>query len=87
MICDCKEILYCDTLKGVFAKNKRGYRLTSNRIRGDRYYNLVLLSVASIRRKGLKYAKLKNEGPRLIYEVAIFFTQIVNNSIKFKINH
>ena len=40
-------------LKGVFAKNERGYRLTSNEIL-HRSLLILLLSVASIRRKSLK---------------------------------
>ena len=48
-----KEEVRFSTLKGVFAKNKRGYRLTSNWIWWWLLLTL-LLSVESIRRKGLK---------------------------------
>ena len=49
---------FCCYLKGVFAKNVRGYRL--NAIKKRFWSLLILLSVASIRRKLLKRLSMKN---------------------------
>ena len=59
-------------LKGVFAKNERGYRLTSNEIL-HRSLLILLLSVASIRRKSFKTS---NTQERSVYTnscVGVFF--------------
>ena len=58
-------------LKGVFAKNERGYRLTAKK---KRFWSLLilLLSAASIRRKLVKRLMLKKVAPIQIQKIATF---------------
>ena len=78
-----KEEVRFSTLKGVFAKNKRGYRLTSNWIWWWLLLTL-LLSVESIRRKGLKTTH--TEECRTHRNSKSCIISIGNNSIKYKVN-
>ena len=58
-------------LKGVFAKNERGYRLTAKNYPWLALL-ILLLSVVSIRRKLLKTTHIEERGVHTILEVALF---------------
>ena len=59
-----KTTTLCKYLKGVFAKNERGYRLTAEYCQW-RSLLILLLSVASIKRKLLKTTHTNSESSKV----------------------
>ena len=72
-----------ECLKGVFAKNERGYRLNAIK---KRFWSLLilLLSVASIRRKLLKTTHTKEHTSIQIQKVATFNSDHKKKQFNFK---
>jgi len=76
----------CHAIKGVFAKNVRGYKLTA---KNNRFWSLLilLLSVASIRRELLKTTYTEERSVHTNSESLQYTTRIVKNSTKSQTNH